>query len=62
MNNRLKRCPYCGGEDISIEEYDDYDVFLYYAVCLDCGAKTMLCSSESKAAYVWNCFTLEKRK
>lgn len=51
----LKSCPYCGGDDICIEEQEEYHshgrFFLY---CGDCYASGPLRKDSKKAIEAWN--------
>lgn len=57
-NIKLKPCPFCGGEayfekvtdgSLMEDEFPEYGVY-----CAACGANSVLCTSEEKAAAAWN--------
>lgn len=50
MSDKLKSCPFCGGEAEVVETlFYDYKV-----ACEKCGASTPLCDSEEMAVEAWN--------
>lgn len=50
MSDKLKSCPFCGGEAEMIETlFCDYKV-----ECEKCGASTSYCDSEEMAVEAWN--------
>lgn len=58
--NKLKPCPFCGGE-ASVEVGEEVHSFesmypykLFMAECRICGASTMLFETEEKARDAWN--------
>ena len=52
MSKKLKKCPFCGGDDVGIIRRDEYG---NYAVrCWDCGATGEPCDYESDAIEAWN--------
>ncbi len=47
----IKKCPFCGSSNIRI---DDVVWGMYWAVCLECGAKSGDKASRKKAIEAWN--------
>lgn len=54
MSNELKPCPHCGSERIWIEDIDIRGMDRYYAICVQCGAKSGNEETPEKAASNWN--------
>ena len=55
MKDKLKPCPFCGGEATLVE--DIYNDQLYnYVICSndDCNANTGRCDTEDEAITKWN--------
>jgi hypothetical protein len=48
--DKLKPCPCCNGEAI----YSEHPQKWHYAICTNCGLRTMSFRSEEEAAKVWN--------
>jgi len=50
----LKKCPFCGREDIhaKIVNHDGYDVGIVF--CINCGAQVRVFNSQEEAIEVWN--------
>ena len=50
-NQELKPCPFCGSYDISLDCNSDNDPFTW---CVNCGARTVECMTETEAIEAWN--------
>lgn len=55
---KLKRCPFCGNENIDVQEYDPYDGYqgnltTYRVRCTNCGANIAKVNKED-AVEKWN--------
>ena len=54
MPEKLKPCPFCGGE-AEIVRTDNYGTFKFFATCLVCGAEMPRVSrTMTQAAGAWN--------
>lgn len=47
----MKNCPFCGSENVRLEEWDSQ---LYTINCDDCGASGPFSSDEEIAEELWN--------
>lgn len=54
MSNELKPCPFCGNKSIWLEDIDVRGMDSYYAVCVECGAKSGYEDTPEKATEKWN--------
>ena len=65
MNEELKPCPYCGSEDIFVDdtncEVDGNYEICFHCECMNCGARSFDYESESDAIYAWNRQAEEKQ-
>ena len=52
---KLKNCPFCGSDNIVIENYEDQiGGTLYNGVCIDCFASSGSAANETTAIILWN--------
>lgn len=59
LKPKLLPCPFCGGEAKSIEDVDDYGIFIK---CQECVMVTAIFNHTSVLIKAWNTRTLEQRK
>ena len=53
MPEKLKPCPFCGGEDIIMCREETF-IRGYYCRCKSCGCRTMHFSKEEYVLTTWN--------
>ncbi|GHV91191.1 hypothetical protein AGMMS50268_16940 [Spirochaetia bacterium] len=51
MKGEVRRCPFCGGRKIIVEQFDDDD---FMATCEDCHASTGIKRTRTAARAAWN--------
>ena len=51
MSEKLKPCPFCGGEGV-VYGFSDYDY--RRVICKDCGGSTEYSDTREKAIEAWN--------
>lgn len=54
MADKLKPCPFCGGEAYIAHRKGAYDFWNYYCGCVDCGVETLGYDREKEAIKKWN--------
>lgn len=60
MNNKLKPCPFCGGENVTItREKPLHEDSFCIIECEDCGAAVSFVNSTGDGTQVWNCSKFE---
>ena len=52
-DERLKPCPFCGGEAICIERASNYP-YIYGVMCMDCHCRTSFGKDTDKVIKTWN--------
>lgn len=53
MSEKLKLCPFCGGEAEVIAVIDEWNE-TYFVLCTNCGANTINGINEEEAINAWN--------
>ena len=55
MQNELKPCPFCGGENVEVfhPKYNPF-IGLYQVQCYDCHFGYKQCHTEKEAVAAWN--------
>ncbi len=54
MIEKLKPCPFCGGEDISLVRICNVNNDFYYVTCCNCGIFTVDYDKEWDSIKAWN--------
>ena len=55
MTNKLKPCPFCGGETEWWQQFGwDRKPLGYVAGCCSCGIQTWICDTKEQAIAAWN--------
>ena len=56
MTEKLKSCPFCGGEVelFKMVSESDKELECWYAICKECAVQTRNCSTKAEVSQAWN--------
>jgi Lar family restriction alleviation protein len=54
MSEKLKPCPFCGSSHVLAEDFEEFDMGMYWIRCGDCGAGCSTKDTTEEAIKAWN--------